>query len=144
MEAVDTVRNGIDVGQLVETISAIKTDESLSRFTFKTSSTWREGTRNSVQILGFVHAGAPDTTRSVPFTLQGDEPPVILGNSAGPNAVELLLQALGFCYGVGYVANVAGQGIDIPTPEIEVKGDLDVRSFLGLQGPRASFTGIRA
>jgi uncharacterized OsmC-like protein len=107
MEAVDTVRNGIDVGQLVETIGAVKTDESLGRSTFKASSIWREGTRNSGQIIGFVHAGAPDTTRSVPFTLEGDEPPVLLGNNAGPNAVELLLQALGFCYGVGYVANAA-------------------------------------
>jgi uncharacterized OsmC-like protein len=144
MEAVDTVRNGIDVGQLVETIGAVKTDESLGRSTFKASSIWREGTRNSGQIIGFVHAGAPDTTRSVPFTLEGDEPPVLLGNNAGPNAVELLLQALGFCYGVGYVANAAAQGIDITSLEIDVEGDLDVRSFLGLQGPRAGFTGIRA
>ena len=144
MDAAATVRNGIDVGQLVETIGAVKTDESLGRPTFKTSSTWREGTRNSGQILGFAHAGVPDTTRSAPFTLEGDGPPVILANNAGPNAVELLWQALGFCHGVGYVDNAAAQGIDITSLEIEVEGDLDMRSFLGLQGPRAGFTSIRA
>ena len=143
MEAAATVRNGIDVGQLVETIGAVKTDESLGRPTFKTSSTWREGARHSGQILGFVHAGVPDTTRSAPFTLEGDGPPVILANNAGPNAVELLWQALGFCYGVGYIASAAAEGIDITSLEIEVEGDLDGRSFLALQGPRAGFTGIR-
>jgi hypothetical protein len=31
------------------------------------------------------------------------------GPERGPNAVELVLAALGFCYGVGYVANAAIQ-----------------------------------
>ena len=46
--------------------------------------------------------------RDEPFRLSGDKPPVLLGNNKGPNAVELLLQALGFCYAVGYVVNAAG------------------------------------
>jgi uncharacterized OsmC-like protein len=69
---------------------------------------------------------------------------VLLGRNRGPNAVELLLQALGFCYAVGYVANAAARGIELTAMEYELEGDLDVRSFLGLAGPRAGFTEIRA
>ncbi|MFQ5516249.1 MAG: OsmC family protein [Acidimicrobiia bacterium] len=58
--------------------------------------------------------------------------------------MELLLQALGFCYAVGYVANAAARGIEITRMDYELEGDLDVRPFLGLDGPRPGFTEIRA
>ena len=138
------VRNGIDVTQLVGTIDAIKGDPDLGRFTFKATSTWRDGTHNTGHIGRFIHAGQEDDSRSTPFTLEGDEPPVLLGNNQGPNAVELLLQALGFCYAVGFVANAAAQGIEIDSMEYEIEGDFDVRPFLGLPGERAGFTAIRA
>jgi uncharacterized OsmC-like protein len=57
--------------------------------------------------------------------------------------VELLLQALGFCYAVGYVANAAARGIELTAMEYDVEGDVDVRAFLGLDGPRAGFSEIR-
>lgn len=126
------------------TIQAIQSDPVQGSFTFGATSTWRGGTLNAGQIRGFTHAGEADTSRSQGFALEGDEPPVLLGNNAGPNAVELLLQALGFCYAVGYAANAAARGIEISSMEIEVEGDVDVRSFLGLDGPRPGFTAIRA
>lgn len=138
-----TVRNGVDVEQLVATIGAIQADPDIGRFTFRASSRWDEGTRNTGRIDGFVHAGAEDESRDAPFELVGDEPPVLLGGNAGPNAVELVLQALGFCYAVGFAANAAARGIEIGSMEYELEGDLDVRSFLGLDGPRPGFTDIR-
>lgn len=138
-----TVRNGIDVDQLLETIEATKSDDAVGTFTFRATSTWKDGTHNVGSIDGFTHAGEEDTTREQPFVLEGDEPPVLLGGNRGPNAVELVLQALGFCYAVGYVANAAALGIDITRMDYEVEGDLDVRSFLGLDGPRPGFTAIR-
>lgn len=139
-----TVRNGIDVDQLVGTINAIKEDDQLGVFTWRARSVWEDGTHSTGEIGRFVHAGAEDATRARPFVLEGDEPPILLGENAGPNAVELLLQALAFCYGVGYAANAAARGIDLSSMEYEIEGDFDVRSFLGLDGPRAGFTEIRA
>lgn len=139
-----TARNGIDVNQLAETVEAIKQNPDLGSFTFRATSSWTEGTQNVGEIAGFTHAGATDTSRNTPFHIQGDEPPVLLGNNHGPNAVELLLQGLGFCYSVGYVANAAARGIEIARMDYEVEGDLDVRPFLGLEGSRPGFTRIRA
>lgn len=138
-----TVRNGIDVDQLSGTIEATKTDEAVGTFTFRAASTWEDGTHNIGSIGAFVHAGEEDDTRAQPFTLEGDEPPVLLGSNQGPNAVELVLQALGFCYAVGYVANAAALGIELTRMDYEIEGDIDVRSFLGLEGPRPGFTAIR-
>lgn len=139
-----TARNGIDVDQLLATIAAIEKDPTLGAFTFRASSRWDEGTHNAGEIGRFVQAGAEDTSRDEPFRLDGDEPPVLLGRNKGPNAVELLLQALGFCYAVGYAANAAARGIELTAMEYEVEGDLDLGTFLGLGGPRAGFTAIRA
>jgi len=144
MNTTITVRNGIDVDQLVGTIGAIKDDPKLGMFTFRASSSWKDGTYNKGSIQAFTHAGAQDDTREIPFVLAGDEPPVLLGSNKGPNAVELLLQALGFCYAVGYIANAAARGIEISRMDYEMEGDIDVRPFLGLDGPRPGFTEIRA
>ena len=138
-----TVRNGIDVQQLLDTIDATKNDDAVGTFTFRAESTWKDGTYSVGSIGRFTHAGQEDDTRAQPFTLDGDEPPVLLGSNRGPNAVELVLQALGFCYAVGYVANAAAQGIDLTRMEYDVEGDFDVRSFLGQDGPRPGFTNIR-
>ncbi len=139
-----TKTNGIDVGALVETIDAIKDDPAVGSFTFRAKSIWRDGTYNTGEIGTFTHAGAEDQSRAAAFVLHGDEPPVLLGRNKGPNAVELLLQALAFCYAVGFVANAAARGIEIDKMEYQVEGDFDVRPFLGLDGPRPGFTRIRA
>lgn len=144
MATTATVKNGIDLEQLMETIEAIKADPGLGTFRFRASSAWENGTYNRGEIGSFIHAGDEDDSRTQPFQLEGDEPPVLLGSNRGPNAVELLLQALAFCYAVGYAANAAAQGIELTSMEYEMEGDFDVRSFLGMDGPRAGFTQIRA
>ncbi|MBD0328937.1 MAG: OsmC family protein [Thermoleophilia bacterium] len=140
-----TVRNGVDVQALLETIEAIKGKPELAQFTFRASTRWQEGTHSTAEIGAFVHAGADDETRARPFRLEGDEPPVLLGRNLAPNAVELMLAALGFCYSVGYVANAAARGIELQEMEYEFEGDLDVRSFLGISTEsRPGFSEIRA
>lgn len=139
-----TARNGVDVERLVATIGAVQSDPKIASFTFKAASTWQTGGRSEGEIGAFVHAGQPTADRAEPFRLIGDEPPVLLGTNAGPNAVELVLQALAFCYGVGYAYNAAARGIEISELRYEIEGDLDLHAFLGLGGSRAGFSQIRA
>jgi uncharacterized OsmC-like protein len=137
-------RNGVDVDRLVATVGAVQGDSNLATFTFRARSSWETGGRNRGEIREFQHAGATTTERPRAFELIGDEPPVLLGTNAGPNAVELVLQALAFCYAVGYAYNAAAKGIEIEELRYEVEGDLDLHRFLGLGGPRAGFSAIRA
>jgi uncharacterized OsmC-like protein len=140
-----TVRNGVDVQALLETVDAIKEKPELAGFTFRTSTTWQEGTHSTTRIGSFLHAGVEDESRQAGFTLHGDEPPVLLGRDQGPNAVELLLASLGFCYSVGYAANAAARGIELEEMEYELEGDIDLRNFLGISNDaRPGFSEIRA
>lgn len=139
-----TSRGGVDVDRLVATIGAVQADPTLAQFTFRARSSWESGGRSTGEIREFDHAGNTTTERPRAFHLTGDEPPVLLGTNAGPNAVELVLQALAFCYAVGYAYNAAAKGIEIEELRYEIEGDLDLHRFLGLGGPRAGFSAIRA
>jgi uncharacterized OsmC-like protein len=139
-----TNRNGVDVDRLVATVGAVQADPNVAKFTFRARSSWESGGRNKGDIREFEHGGATSAERPQAFELIGDEPSVLLGTNAGPNAVELVLQALAFCYAVGYAYNAAAKGIEIEELRYEVEGDLDLHRFLGLGGPRAGFSAIRA
>jgi len=137
-------RNGVDVGRLVDTINAIKENPSIARFQFRTSTRWEEGGRSRTTIASFSGAGQENVAHAQRFELVGDEPDVLLGKDAGPNAVESVLHALASCIAVGYVYNAAAQGIDIQELTFDIEGNLDLRGFLGLsEEVRPGFSDIQ-
>ena len=76
--------------------------------------------------------------------IEGDEPPVLLGENTAANAVEAVLHALASCLAVGFVYNAAAQGIKIDSLEFELEGDLDLHAFLGLSDQvRPGYENIR-
>lgn len=142
--AIQTSLNGVNVEQLVATINAIKSNPGLARFTFRATSDWVDGGRSRTKIQGFYGAGQEDTSRTKPFVLEGDEPPVLLGTNSAPNAVEAVLHALASCLAVGFVYNAAAQGIKVESLQFRLEGDLDLHGFLGLSDQtRAGFQNIR-
>jgi len=126
------VRNGVNVDQLIGTINAIKDNPDLAHFHFRATNEWVSGGHSRTTIQSFYGAGSEDTSRSGPFILEGDEPPVLLGSNAGPNAVEAVLHALASCLAVGFVYNAAAQGVQVDGLEFDLEGDVDLHGFLGL------------
>jgi uncharacterized OsmC-like protein len=144
MLATETSVNGVNVSQLVGTIEAIKANPDLARFQFRAQNQWLSGGHSRTTIDGFYGAGSEDTSRGRPFVLEGDEPPVLLGQNAGPNAVEAILHALASCLAVGFVYNAAAQGIQVEQVDCDLEGDLDLHAFLGLSDKvRPGYQGIR-
>lgn len=136
--------NGVDVDQLVSTVNAVQQNPDLARFRFRAHNAWIGGGHSRTTIQGFYGAGQEDTSRSHPFVVEGDEPPLLLGGNAGPNAVEAVLHALASCLAVGLVYNAAAQGINIESLSFDLEGDLDLRAFLGLSKQvRPGYEGIR-
>jgi len=124
--------NGVNVQQLVGTINAIQETPDLARFKFRAANRWIAGGHSRTTIQSFYGAGSEDSSRTAPFVLDGDEPPVLLGENAGPNAVEAVLHALASCLAVGFVYNAAAQGITVEDLEFDLEGDIDLHGFLGL------------
>src|SRR5512145_1957582 len=127
-----TLTNGVNVDQLVATVNAIQQNPALARFQFRAHNEWIGGGHSRTTIQGFHGAGQEDVSRTRPFILEGDEPPVLLGTNAGPNAVEAVLHALASCLAVGFIYNAAALSIHVESLSFKLEGELDLHAFLGL------------
>lgn len=124
--------NGVNVEQLGANISAIQGNTELAKFQFRATNTWINGGHNRTTIKEFYGVGQEDTTRTEPFVLDADEPPVLLGEDHGANPVEFVLHALASCMTTSMVYHAAVQGIKIDAVESRLEGDLDIQGVLGL------------
>jgi uncharacterized OsmC-like protein len=129
---VTNVVNGVDVGRLAGTVEHISADPGLARFQFRARNQWIDGGHNRTEIQGFYGAGQEDTSRTEPFVLDADEPPVLLGENQAPNAPEYVLHALAACLSGTIVYHAAVRGIALDGLECTIEGDVDLHGFLGL------------
>ena len=131
MHVTSTV-NGVDLDRLSGTIDAVSADPALARFQFRARNHWIDGGYSRSTIQDFYGAGQEDATRTQPFTVDADEPPVLLGQNRAPNTVEWVLHALAACVSGTIVYHAAARGIALDGVETTIQGDLDLRGFLGL------------
>ncbi|HET6520623.1 MAG TPA: hypothetical protein VFG47_12515, partial [Geminicoccaceae bacterium] len=83
VKAEPVVVNGVNVTGVVDTIKAIKADQELAKFRFRARNTWIDGGHNRSTIQGFYGCRMEDESRTEPFVLDADEPPVLLGQDTG-------------------------------------------------------------
>src|SRR5512145_435302 len=141
----DTTINGVDVQRMGETVKAIQDNPTLATFQFRAANRWFTGGYNQSTIHGFSTAGQEDTTRTQPFLVEADEPPVLLGKDQSPNPAEYVLHALAACLTTSLIYHAAARGIRIQSVESRLEGDLDLRGFLGLSDTvRRGYGQVRA
>jgi uncharacterized OsmC-like protein len=121
--------NDIDTAALKQTMEAIKADPAQGIAGFHVTTRWKGGTRSETHVSGWELGGQ---RRAKNFVIPIDEPPELLGTNTAPNPQEHLLAAMNACMMATYVAACAMQGVELEHLEIETKGELDLRGFLGL------------
>ena len=137
-------RNGVDVPVLFATLGAVSEQPTLAEFEFRARNTWINGTHNRTSIQGFYGAGQEDTSRTEPFTLDADHPPVLVGAGKAPTAAESLLHAIAACLTHGIANIAAARGITLHRVESSVEGDINLMGLLGLDtSVRNGFTQLR-
>jgi uncharacterized OsmC-like protein len=127
---VDTL-NKVNLTAVSGLVSAIQTDPANADTTWAAHVTWTGGFQSSARVRDF-------------DPVPSDEPAALGGGDTAPNPVEQLLSALGNCLAVGYAANAAVAGIQLDALTIDLKGDIDLRVFLGLAEGHAGFDSITA
>lgn len=111
--------NNVDIAAVAGLAGKIQEEPAVASTTWNARVTWQEGFRSEAHIRDF----APSAS---------DEPASLGGSDTGPNPVEQLLGALGNCLAVGYAANATAAGIEINDLSIDLEGDLNLTTFLGL------------
>lgn len=129
------IQNGIDVNKLNDLIDFIRANPEVANFQFKVDAEWINGGNSRTKI---------QTSSGKLFTLEADEPPILLGTDKAPNAVQAILHALGSSLIVGFVYNAAARGINVEAVELAIEGDLDLHGFLGIsEDVRPGYQNIR-
>lgn len=125
-----TLLNDVDIEAVGNLIGAVTADPTKSATRWRATVTWLGAFRSEAKVRSF------DPIRS-------DEPAALGGTDSAPNPVEQLLAALGNCLAVGYAANATARGIEISELSVDVAGNLDLHTFLGLRpGGHAGFDDI--
>jgi uncharacterized OsmC-like protein len=126
----DTLNN-VDLAAVGTLVASIHDDPAKAETTWAAHVTWAGGFRSSARVRGF-------------DPVPSDEPAGLGGGDTAPNPVEQLLAALGNCLAVGYAANASVLGIQLDELTVDLKGDIDLRVFLGLAEGHAGFDSIIA
>jgi uncharacterized OsmC-like protein len=127
----EKIVNGVDVGQLIDTINLIKEKPEIAKFKFRATNQWIDGTHCRATVKDFFGAMAEDDSREA-MSFEIDEPPILCGANQGANPVEYLLVALSGCLTTTLIAHSAALGVKINKVESRYEGDIDLQGFLGI------------
>jgi uncharacterized OsmC-like protein len=123
--------NNVDLESVGSLVGAIQNEPANAETVWSATVDWRGGFRSEARIRDFP-------------VVSSDEPAGLGGTDTAPNPVEQLLAALGNCLAVGYAANASVAGIELRSLRVELNGDLDLHTFLGLADGHAGFRSITA
>lgn len=129
--AEDQFLNGVNVTAVSNLIEQMKADPELGKSRWHLKNKWITCGQNRSRIESF-YAAKQEIPHTQPFELKADEPAALAGDDTGPNPVEHLLNALGYCLTTTLVYHAAARGIKIDELEAELEGDIDLRGFLGI------------
>lgn len=123
--------NSVNINAVGELVAAIQDDPAKAETVWKSTVDWKGGFRSEAR------------SRDLD-PVSSDEPTGLGGDDTATNPVEQVLGAFGNCLAVGYAANATVAGIELKALTIELEGDVDLHTFLGLGDGNAGFESIKA
>lgn len=140
----ETIRNGVNVTKLGQTVDAIAQQPEIAQFKFRARNEWDTGGQNSATIDTF-YGACQEMSHREPFVMDADEPPVLLGEDTGANPAEFVLAGLSGCMTTTLAYHAASRGLEIEEMSSEFEGDVDIHGMLDLDpNVRSGFREIRA
>jgi uncharacterized OsmC-like protein len=130
MSETNTALNGVNLQAVGDLIAQIREKPDVARTEWRSIVRWQGAFKSESQ------------SRNLP-PVPSDEPSALGGSNTAANPVEQLLAALGNCLAVGYAANASVARIHIQRLELELEGNIDLHTFLGLSNENAGFDAIR-
>jgi len=127
--AMSTKLNDVNIEAVAALAGKIQEQPDLAQTKWSATVNWKGGFRSEASVREF-------------DPISSDEPDALGGTDQGPNPVEQVLAALGNCLAVGYAANATAAGIKINDLSINLEGDLDLHTFLGLTPGNAGYDNI--
>jgi uncharacterized OsmC-like protein len=141
--AVSSVNNGVNVQALLDAREALKGAPGATKFTWKASSTWQNGTHSRTSIQKF-HGLGQEQAHKKEFSFDADHPEIFASEDKGVTPVEFLLVGLASCLTAGIAAVAQNRGIQLRSVEADVEGTMDIQGILGMDSDvRNGYDGIK-
>jgi len=129
--AVSSVNNGVNVQALLDAREALKGAPGATKFTWKASSRWKNGTHSRTTIQKFFGLGQ-DQAHKKEFAFDADHPEIFASEDHGITPVEFLLVGLASCLTAGIAAVAQNRGIQLRSVAADVEGRMDIQGILGM------------
>ena len=138
-----SVNNGVNVQALLDAREALKGAPGATKFTWKASSTWKNGTYSRTTIQKF-HGLGQEQSHKHEFSFDADHPEIFAAEDRGVTPVEFLLVGLASCLTAGIAAVAQNRGIQLRSVEADVEGSMDIQGILGMDSDvRNGYDGIK-
>jgi len=136
-----TIRNGVNVDDLLGAIEAVTADAENGSLMFSTSSRWLGGFR-ARHTAGTYRVGGQPGAHSTDHSVVSDEPAEILGTDQGISPAELVLSSLAACLIVGYAAKAAALGIELEDVSVEISTAGNLEGFMNIREAKPGLESI--
>ncbi|GAA2056620.1 OsmC family protein [Catenulispora yoronensis] len=125
-----TVTNGVNVQALLDAREVLKDAPEAAQFTWRATSTWRDGVHSTTTVRDFFGLGEERSHKNE-SVFEADHPEVFAAEDNGITPIEYLLVGLASCLTAGVASVAQNRGIQLRSVASTVEGRHDIRGILG-------------
>jgi uncharacterized OsmC-like protein len=125
------VDNGVNVQALLDAREVLKDAPDAAQFTWRASSTWKEGVHSTTRVQEFFGLGE-ERSHLAESVFDADHPEVFAATDQGITPIEYLLVGLASCLTAGVASVAQNRGIQLRSVQATVEGKHDIRGILGV------------
>jgi uncharacterized OsmC-like protein len=129
--AMTSVNNGVNVQALLDAREALKDAPAATKFTWRASCKWQNGTYSTTNVKGFFGLGE-EQAHKTETSFDADHPEVFAAEDRGITPIEYVLVGLASCLTAGVAAVAQNRGIQLRSVESKLEGKMDIRGILGM------------
>jgi uncharacterized OsmC-like protein len=126
-----TVNNGVNVQALLDAREALKGAPEATKFRWRASCKWQNGTHSRTTIKEF-HGLGQEQTHKTEFSFDADHPEIFASEDKGITPIEYVLVGLASCLTAGVAAVAQNRGVQLRSVESKLEGKMDIRGILGM------------
>ena len=129
--ATTTVNNGVNVQALLDAREALKDAPEATKFTWRASCKWQDGTFSKTNVKGFFGLGE-EQSHKTETSFEADHPEIFASEDRGITPIEYVLVGLAGCLTAGVAAVAQNRGVQLRSVESTLEGKMDIRGILGM------------
>ena len=129
--ATTTVNNGVNVQALLDAREALKGAPEATKFTWRATCKWQDGTYSKSKVEGFFGLGQ-EQSHKTETSFDADHPEIFASEDRGITPIEYVLVGLASCLTAGVAAVAQNRGVQLRSVESSLEGKMDIRGILGM------------